>query len=257
MTQEAAASILLNIRDISVIYGRLTAVRNVSLCVEKGSITVIVGPNGAGKSTILRAIAGGIRPSNGHIEFDGEMIVGRRPEDVAASGISLVPEGRHVFPTLTVRENLLVASHVVRDKVGSSRDMERLLELFPRLRERFSQSAGKLSGGEQQMLVIARALMTRPRLLLVDEPSLGLAPKIVDEVYHLLLQLRHERGLTLLINEQTSKRVLKFADTVYVLRDGSIRLQDSAERLRVGSALSDAYFGSAAHHESWTEEADT
>jgi branched-chain amino acid transport system ATP-binding protein len=257
MTQEAAASILLNISDISVIYGRLTAVRNVSLCVEKGSITVIVGPNGAGKSTILRAIAGGIRPSNGHIEFDGEMIVGRRPEDVAALGISLVPEGRHVFPTLTVRENLLVASHVVRDKVGSSRDMERLLELFPRLRERFSQSAGKLSGGEQQMLVIARALMTRPRLLLVDEPSLGLAPKIVDEVYHLLLQLRHERGLTLLINEQTSKRVLKFADTVYVLRDGSIRLRDSAERLRVGSALSDAYFGSASHHASWTEEAGT
>ena len=248
---------LLNISDISIRYGRLTAVRNVSLSVEKGSITVIVGPNGAGKSTILRAIAGGIRPANGRIEFVGEMIAGRRPEDIAASGISMVPEGRHVFPTLTVRENLLVASHVVRDKAGSLRDMDRLLELFPRLRERFSQSAGKLSGGEQQMLVIARALMTRPRLLLVDEPSLGLAPKIVEEVYQLLLQLKHERGLTLLINEQTSKRVLKFADTVYVLRDGSIRLKGSAEQLRAGSLLSDAYFGSASHHESWTERADT
>lgn len=257
MTREAPSPVLLNIINISVNYGRLAAVRNVSLSVETGSITVIVGPNGAGKSTILQAIAGGIRPASGGIEFDGEMIVGRRPEDVAASGISLVPEGRHVFPTLTVRENLLVASHVVRDKAGSLRDLERLLELFPRLRERFSQSAGKLSGGEQQMLVIARALMTRPRLLLVDEPSLGLAPKIVDEVYQLLLELRQERGLTLLINEQTSKRVLKFADTIYVLRDGSVRLKGTAEELKVGSALSDAYFGSVSHHESWAEGAAT
>lgn len=253
MIPEPSTRLLLDIGDISISYGRLTAVRDVSLSVDKGSVTVIVGPNGAGKSTILQAIAGGIRPANGRIEFDGETIVGRRPEDIAASGISFVPEGRHVFPTLTVRENLLLASHVVRDKSGSSRDMERLLDLFPRLRERFSQSAGKLSGGEQQMLVIARALMTRPRLLLVDEPSLGLAPKIVDEVYQLLLKLRQEQGLTLLINEQTSKRVLKFADTVYVLRDGSIRLKGPAEQLRVGTELSDAYFGSASHYESGTE----
>ncbi|MBN9235807.1 ABC transporter ATP-binding protein [Mesorhizobium hungaricum] len=248
---------MLKVSDVSVAYGRMTAVRNVSLSIDNGSISVIVGPNGAGKSTILRAIAGGIKPSKGHIEFDGQTIVGRRPEDLAASGISLVPEGRHVFPTLTVRENLLVASHVVRDRAGSLNDMERLLQLFPRLRERFSQTAGKLSGGEQQMLVIARALMTRPRLLLVDEPSLGLAPKIVDEVYELLLELRRERGLTLLINEQTSKRVLKFAETVYVLRDGSIRLKGSAQQLRLGTALSDAYFGSVSHHEAWTEEVDS
>lgn len=252
MTEAAPA--ILKVSDISVAYGRMTAVRNVSLSVENGSVSVIVGPNGAGKSTILRAIAGGIRPLSGHIEFDGRPIVGRRPEDIAAYGISLVPEGRHVFPTLTVRENLLVASHVVRDRAGSLCDMERLLQLFPRLRERYSQSAGKLSGGEQQMLVIARALMTRPRLLLVDEPSLGLAPKIVDEVYQLLLEMRRERGLTLVINEQTSKRALQFADTVYVLRDGSIRLRGTAEELQVGSALSDAYFGSVSHHESWTEE---
>jgi branched-chain amino acid transport system ATP-binding protein len=257
MNSQAQGGTLLKIEDISVSYGRMTAVRNVSLTVEQGSVTVIVGPNGAGKSTLLQAIAGGVRPNSGRIEFGGQGIIGRRPEDLAATGISLVPEGRHVFPTLTVRENLLVASHVVGDRAGSQRDLDRLLELFPRLRERFSQPTGKLSGGEQQMLVIARGLMTRPRLLLVDEPSLGLAPKIVEEVYQLLHKLREERGLTLLINEQTSKRVLKFADTVYVLRDGSIRLSGSAADLREGTALSDAYFGSTSHHQSWVEEEKT
>jgi branched-chain amino acid transport system ATP-binding protein len=257
MNSQGPSGPLLTIDNMSVSYGRMTAVRKVSLSVERGSVTVIVGPNGAGKSTVMQAIAGGVRVGSGRIEFDGNMIVGRRPEDLAATGISLVPEGRHVFRTLTVRENLLVASHVVRDPAGSQRDLERLLELFPRLRERFSQPAGKLSGGEQQMLVIARGLMARPRLLLVDEPSLGLAPKIVDEVYRLLLQLREERGLTLLINEQTSKRVLKFADTIYVLRDGSIRLKGSAAELREGTALSDAYFGSTSHHQSWVEEVKT
>ncbi len=257
MNSQTSGGALLTIDGISVSYGRMTAVRNVSLTVARGSVTVIIGPNGAGKSTLLQAIAGGVRPSGGAIALDGQMIVGRRPEDLAATGISLVPEGRHVFPTLTVRENLLVASHVVRDRAGSQRDLDRLLDLFPRLRERYSQPAGKLSGGEQQMLVIARGLMTRPRLLLVDEPSLGLAPKIVDEVYQLLRQLREERGLTLLINEQTSKRVLKFADTVYVLRDGSIRLSGSAADLREGTALSDAYFGSTSHHKSWVEEENT
>ncbi|MGY4238311.1 branched-chain amino acid transport system ATP-binding protein [Bradyrhizobium sp. USDA 4449] len=247
------ANQLLVLAGITVRYGRMTAVRDVSLSLPRGSAAAIVGPNGAGKSTILAAIAGGVKPVRGDIVFDGVPIVASRPEAIAVKGVSLVPEGRHVFATMSVRENLLIGSYMRNDPAGAARDMEAMLELFPRLCERFRQAAGKLSGGEQQMLVIARALMTRPKLLLIDEPSLGLAPRIVDEVYEVLRSLRATRGLTLLINEQTSKRVLRFAETIHVLREGEIRLSGSAEDLRDGTALTEAYFGSSQHH-SWAEE---
>jgi branched-chain amino acid transport system ATP-binding protein len=240
---------LLSISNLTVAYGRLTAIRDVSLAVEAGSTTAVIGPNGAGKSTLLRAIAGGVRAMSGSIVFDGHPITTRTPEAIASIGISLIPEGRHVFSTLSIRENLLVGSYMLNDPKGSARDMERMLEAFPRLRGRLEQAAGKLSGGEQQMLVVARALMTRPRLLLIDEPSLGLAPKIVDEVYDLLLSLKASQGLTLLINEQTSKRTLRFADAIHVLRQGTVRLAGTAGQFREGSALSDAYFGSVEHHQ--------
>lgn len=239
--------VVLDVSDLTVAYGRMTAVRNVSFSLKAGSITVIVGPNGAGKSTVMSAIAGGTKPGGGQVVFKGAAIQHKRPESIASLGISLVPEGRHVFPTLSVRENLLVASFMRKDRRQVEMDMERLLTLFPRLRERFKQSAGKLSGGEQQMLVIARALMTKPTLLMIDEPSLGLAPKIVEEVYEILLKARGEENLTLLINEQTSKRALKVADTIHVLREGGLRLSGAPAELRDGTALSDAYFGASSH----------
>lgn len=246
MSQSGGA---LEVSELTVAYGRMTAVRNVSFSLSPGSITVIVGPNGAGKSTIMNAIAGGTRSSGGQIVLNGAPIQNRRPESIAALGVSLVPEGRHVFPTLSVRENLLIASFLRKDRAAADADMERLLTLFPRLRERFKQAAGKLSGGEQQMLVIARALMTRPSLLMIDEPSLGLAPKIVEEVYDTLLTARGSENLTLLINEQTSKRALRFADTIHVLREGSLRLSGTPAGLRDGPALSDAYFGTTSQHQ--------
>lgn len=237
---------LLSVKGLGVSYGQLAAVRDVSISVARGAAVAIVGPNGAGKSTVLNAIAGGIRSAMGDVSLEGQKISRRRPEDIARMGISLVPEGRRVFATLTVEENLLVASGLQGSQVKAREEIAWIFQRFPRLDERRSQPAGKLSGGEQQMLAIARALMTNPKLLLVDEPSLGLAPKIVDEVYHLLLELKAERGLSLLINEQNSKRVLKFLDEIYVLREGATQLHGRCEDLRGDDAVADAYFGHGA-----------
>ena len=234
---------MLEVDDIHVNYGRLRALKGVSLSVRQGEIVCLIGPNGAGKSTTLAAIAGGVSPHRGAILLDDKPLVGVGPERIARLGVSLVPEGRHVFGTLTVAENLRVATYMRRDRAAVAADHERVLGLFPPLRERIGGPAGRLSGGEQQMLVIARALLTRPRLLLVDEPSLGLAPKIVDQVYEILLAARRSEGLTLLINEQSSHRILKHADRIYVIRNGHIQLHDTAANLRDGEAIKRAYFG--------------
>ncbi len=234
---------MLEIDDIHVSYGRLRALKGISLTVAQGEIVCLIGPNGAGKSTTLAAIAGGVAPSKGHVRLDGRDLHGVRPELIARLGVSLVPEGRHVFGTLTVAENLRVGTYMRADRSGVAADIERVLEMFPRLRERIGSPAGRLSGGEQQMLVIARALLTRPRLLLVDEPSLGLAPKIVDQVYEILLAARKQEGLTLLINEQSSHRILKHADRIYVIRNGHIQLHGTAADLADGEAIKRAYFG--------------
>ncbi|MBN9509456.1 MAG: ABC transporter ATP-binding protein [Alphaproteobacteria bacterium] len=234
---------MLEINDIHVTYGRLRALKGVSLSVRQGEIVCLIGPNGAGKSTTLAAVAGGVVPHRGTIVLDGKPLAAGRPEQTARLGLSLVPEGRHVFGTLTVAENLRVATYMRRDRAAVAADYERVLNLFPRLKERIGSPGGRLSGGEQQMLVIARALLTRPRLLLVDEPSLGLAPKIVDQVYEILLAARKAEGLTLLINEQSSHRILKHADRVYVIRNGHIRLHDDAAKLADGEAIKRAYFG--------------
>lgn len=237
---------LLKVENLQVSYGRFVAVRGVSLVVPNAGAVAIVGPNGAGKSTTLSAIAGGLRDVSGAIQLGGTSILREKPERTAMRGLSLVPEGRHVFASLTVRENLMIGSYMRGDSAQSATDLQKVLTYFPRLRERFSQAAGKLSGGEQQMLVLGRALMTRPRILLVDEPSLGLAPRIIDEVYDILLALRKDEGLALLINEQNSKRVLKFMDDIYVLREGEIQMQGKCEALRTGTLVSDAYFGHGA-----------
>ena len=233
---------MLVVRGLSVAYGRLVAVREVSFTVARGAMVAIVGPNGAGKSTTLAAIAGGVKARAGTVALDGAVITGARPEAIAELGVSLVPESRHVFAAMTVEENLWVGSFMRGNPAEAKADMAKILHRFPRLEGRLHEAGGKLSGGEQQMLVIARALMTRPRLLLIDEPSLGLAPKVVDEVYDLLDSLRRSEGLTVLINEQNSRRVLKLADEVHVLREGRIQLSGKSEQLEE-IMISQAYFG--------------
>lgn len=240
---------MLTVSDLHVQYGRLTALRGVSLAVQQGEIACVVGPNGAGKSTTLLSISAVLNPAGGQITFDGQTINGMRAEDVARLGISQVPEGRHIFTALSVEENLQVGAAIRKDKAEIKRDMERVIETFPILGERRSQQAGKLSGGEQQMLAIGRALMTNPRMMTIDEPSLGLAPKIVDRVYEVLLELREKQGLTLLIVEQSSERALKAADTIYVLRNGEIQLAGKAADLQDGVEVHKAYFGFSEDHE--------
>ncbi len=234
---------LLRIDDIHVHYGRLAALRGVSVEVAQGEIVCIVGPNGAGKSTLLLAISSVLNPTSGSVTFDGETLNGTTPEAVARKGISLVPEGRHVFGMLTVEENLRVGTGMRGDKDRVEADFEKVLDQFPILKERLKSPAGKLSGGEQQMLVIGRALLTRPKLMTVDEPSLGLAPKLVDQVYEILTELRETEGLTLLIVEQSTKRAVRAADRVYVLRSGRIELEGSSADLADGVAVERAYFG--------------
>lgn len=232
---------MLEVQNIEVRYGRTTAVRDVGFSVAQGEFVCIVGPNGAGKSTTMMAIAGGLKPAAGTIRLAGQSIAGLVPEQIARLGISLVPEGRHVFSQLTVEENIRIGSDMRKDRDRIPADLERVFEHFPFLRQRRSTPGGKLSGGEQQQLVIARALMTRPKLMLVDEPSLGLAPKIVDRVYEILKQLQAE-GNTLLVVEQSTHRALEVADKIYVMRNGRIVLAGRSADL-TDSQLEQAYFG--------------
>jgi branched-chain amino acid transport system ATP-binding protein len=234
---------LLAVDNLQIAYDELVAVQDVSFTVEPGAIVSLLGPNGAGKSTTMTAIAGGLRPLRGRIRYAGVDLVGRKPEQIAAMGISFVPEGRHVFPSLSVKENLMVGAYMRHDGGSVSQRLDRIYNYFPRLKERCQSPAGQLSGGEQQMLVIGRALMTQPTLMMIDEPSLGLGPRIVDQVYEILLELRRSQGLTLLVNEQSSRRALSHSDRICVLRNGSIRLQDATEQLRDGVAIRRAYFG--------------
>ncbi len=234
---------LLKVDGITVHYGRLAAVREVSITVNEGEIVCVVGPNGAGKSTTLLTISGVLAPTTGDILFGGKRINAMRPEIVARRGISQVPEGRHVFTTLSVEENLRIGAQMRSDRSEVEKDIKRVQELFPILGERKRQSAGKLSGGEQQMLVIGRALLTNPKIMTIDEPSLGLAPNIVDRVYEVLTTLREERGMTLLIVEQSSERALKAADRLYVLRNGQIQIEGNAAELQDGEKVRQAYFG--------------
>ena len=235
---------LLSVEDIHVHYGRVPAVRGISIGVGEGEIVCVVGPNGAGKSTTLLTISGVLRPTRGTIAFDGSSIAGLTPEAVARRGISQVPEGRHVFTTLSVEENLRLGTRMRRDRGQIEADFKRVLELFPVLAERRRGAAGKLSGGEQQMLVIGRALLTNPRIMTIDEPSLGLAPNLGGPgSTRFLLELRESRGLTLLIVEQSSERALRAADRIYVLRSGEIQLEGDAADLQDGEKVREAYFG--------------
>ena len=229
----------LALEKLSVRYGAVDAVRGLSLEVKPGQIVGLIGPNGAGKSSTLHAIMGSAPVAGGDVLFDGRSLVGRRPEDVARRGIALVPEGRRIFGELTVEENLRLAGR------GNGEDdaaMERILERFPILRERAGEHADRLSGGEQQQLAIARALLGRPKLLILDEPSLGLAPKTIDLIYELLEGLREE-GTTMLLVEQNAARTIDFCDRCLVLGGGRARAQGGREALRADSDLVRAYLG--------------
>jgi branched-chain amino acid transport system ATP-binding protein len=234
---------LLKVDDLHVHYGRLAAVRGLSLTIAPGEIVCLVGPNGAGKSTTLLTIAGVLAPSRGAVTFEGTSTVGLSPESVARLGLSMVPEGRRVFSSLTVEENLRIGAYGRRDRSAVARDFARILDEFPVLAERRSMPAAKLSGGEQQQLVIGRALLTGARLMLVDEPSLGLAPMMVERVYEILRDLREKRGVTLLIVEESTERAVDAADRIYVLRRGLVELEGASGDLTDGARLQQAYFG--------------
>jgi branched-chain amino acid transport system ATP-binding protein len=234
---------LLRVADIHVHYGRLAAVRGVSLTVAPGEIVCLVGPNGAGKSTTLLTIAGVLAPTQGVVTFGQTAISGLSPEAVARLGLSMVPEGRRIFSSLTVEENLRIGTYGRNDRQAVERDVSRIFEEFPILASRRAMRAGKLSGGEQQQLAIGRALLTGAKLILVDEPSLGLAPMMVERVYGILRDLREKRGVTLLIVEESSERAVDAADRIYVLRRGLIELEGTSEELADGERLHEAYFG--------------
>jgi branched-chain amino acid transport system ATP-binding protein len=232
---------LLEVEALTVAYGSVVAVRDVSLHVARGEIVAVLGPNGAGKTTLLRTIAGALRPHAGTVTFEGRRITGKGPEEVVRLGVASVPEGRHVFPHLTVEENLAVGAMSRTDREAIRGDAAAFLERFPILGERSRQMAGTLSGGEQQQLAIARALMSRPRMLLLDEPSLGLAPMVVDRIFQLILELRSQ-GVTILLVEQNVHRALDVADRAYVLSVGRLVASGETSQLLEGE-LERAYLG--------------
>jgi branched-chain amino acid transport system ATP-binding protein len=242
---------LLSLSNISVRYGRLTAVRGVTFALAEGEILFITGPNGAGKSSLLRAIAGVTSPAGGRVDFADHDITGQAPEDIARLGLSMVPEGRDVFGSLTIEENLMVGTGMHAATRGwrarAATELEAVYATFPILRDRRHTQAGLLSGGQQQMLVIGRALMTTPRLVAIDEPSLGLAPNITDQVYERLIALRAERKLTLLIVEQSSTRAMMVGGRMMLMRGGEIVLDGDARALGQSEAMQAAYFGYGDH----------
>jgi branched-chain amino acid transport system ATP-binding protein len=235
----------LGVFDLSVRYGKLTAVNDISFTVAEGERVFISGPNGAGKSSLLAAIAGEVRAAHGRIEMDGDILSGRVPEAIARRGLSMVPEGRRIFRALTVQENLLVGVGLRRDRTAVPDDLEAIYAAFPILGTRRHANAGVLSGGQQQMLAIGRALMTNPKLMLVDEPSLGLAPRVVDEVYERLCSLQAQRGLTLVIVEQSSARAGRVGGRMLLLRGGRIVADGDAASFAANDLLKEAYFGKA------------
>jgi len=233
---------MLELNDIHARYGAITALRGISISVSQGELVALLGVNGAGKSTTLATIAGVLRPWQGSILFDGSSTLGKPPEQIARLGISLVPEGRDIFPSLTVEENLRLGAYTRSEKSEYRRNLQEVFELFPVLKERLQQLGGTLSGGEQQQLAIARALMSSPRLLMLDEPSLGLAPALVDQIFELIARL-HQRGVTILLVEQNVDRTLEIVDRAYVLSTGTIESQGTPQQLRAHADIEGIYMG--------------
>ena len=233
---------MLRIDNLRVNYGGIEAVKDISFEVPEGKIVTLIGANGAGKSTTLRAIAGLVKPASGRIRLQAEDLTALSPDRIVSKGITLVPEGRRVFPDLTVVENLKIGAYLRSDKDGIAHDLEWVYELFPRLKERSWQAAGTLSGGEQQMLAVGRALMSRPKLMMMDEPSLGLAPLIVREIFKIIKEINRQ-GVTILLIEQNANMALHTADLGYVLETGRITLSGPGKELLVNEAVKKAYLG--------------
>ena len=234
---------VLALANVESSYGPVKAIRGVSLQVERGRIVTVLGSNGAGKSTILKTVSGIIDPRKGSIAFKGEDITARDPALIVQRGLSHVPEGREVFALLSVHDNLMMGAYTRRDRDGVARDLESVYGYFPILRERATQDAGLLSGGQQQMLAIARALMAAPELMLLDEPSLGLSPRLTREIFEIVVRINRERGTTLLLVEQNANMALNVADHGYVLENGRIVMEDSCERLREKEDIREFYLG--------------
>ncbi len=234
---------LLELENVCTFYGNIQALRNISLDVEEGEIVTLIGANGAGKSTTLMSICGITAIRSGRVLLDGEDITRLKPNKIVERGISQVPEGRRIFPQLTVTENLDMGAFLRKDKAGIKRDLDEVFSLFPRLAERRHQNGGTLSGGEQQMLAISRALMQRPRILLLDEPSLGLAPIFVQHIFDIIKKINSERKTTIFLVEQNAHMALKIAHKGYVLQNGAIKIADTSERLLANEEVRKAYLG--------------
>jgi len=235
-------SAMLEVKNIQVAYGKIIAVKDISVTVNEGEIVTLIGSNGAGKSTTLRAISGLIKPKSGEITFNGKRIDGMPGHEIVGMGICHSPEGRRIFPRMTVKENLELGAFLRNDKAAVNADMERVLDLFPRLKERIKQTAGTMSGGEQQMLAVSRALMGDPKLLLLDEPSMGLAPVLVELIFDTIVKIR-KQGITILLIEQNATAALEVADRAYVLESGKVKMSGSAAELRSDDKVTKAYLG--------------
>lgn len=233
---------LLEVRELQIAYRQIDRVRAAYLAVNQGELVALIGANGAGKSTILRAISGLVRPRSGEIVFDGRSLIGQPTHRIVSMGIAHVPEGRQIFSSLTVREHLLLGGVSRRHRSGFETDLAHVFELFPILEERYEQQGGTLSGGEQQMLAIARAMMARPRLLLLDEPSLGLAPLLVRHIFEVIQRLKQD-GVTILLVEQNARQALAIADRAYVFESGEIVLEGAARELAANPEVERAYLG--------------
>ena len=233
---------MLKVRDLVVAYGGIEALKGISVDVPDGQIVTLIGANGAGKSTLLRTIMGLVKPRSGSVEYNEENIKGLNSQHIVSRGITLVPEGRRVFPNLTVLENLRIGAYLRKDEEGIAKDIKRIYELFPRLEERNWQMAGTLSGGEQQMLALGRALMCRPKLIMMDEPSLGLAPLVIKEIFNIIRRI-NESGTTVLLVEQNANMALKVAHHAYVLETGRIKMEGSGRELLENEEIKEAYLG--------------
>ena len=234
------SDVILSIKDLKVSYGGIEAVKGISFDVRQGEIVTLIGANGAGKSSTLRAISGLVKPSGGSISFEGQDITGKNPTDIVKQGVTLVPEGRRIFADLTVLENLRIGAYLRHDDLKD--DIEWVYSLFPRLKERSWQAGGTLSGGEQQMLAVGRALMSRPKIIMMDEPSLGLAPIVVRGIFDIIREI-NKRGTTILLIEQNANMALQTADTGYVMETGRITLTGTGEELLKNEAVQAAYLG--------------
>jgi branched-chain amino acid transport system ATP-binding protein len=234
---------ILELLNVESAYGAIIAIRGVSLRVRKGEIVTVLGANGAGKTTILRTISGILDPIKGRILFKGEDITAKDPARIVRMGLSHVPEGREIFPLLSVHDNLIMGAFTRHDRAGVARDIEKVFEYFPILRERAHQEAGLLSGGQQQMLAISRALLAAPELILLDEPSLGLSPKLTKEIFEIILRINAERGVTFLLVEQNANIALSIADHGYIIENGRIVMEDTCARLREKEDVKEFYLG--------------